>query len=155
MMPASTKVDHVILDCTNVGQDITVVPEDEDRFILSVEAAVKACQAHDKTVRFSKQFSESLQKRLAAWISERQEKIFKAFLTIRENGLLFVVVMRGAHYDRAFEDELSNLDLEIANDPELDLIHLDVIALPESSASAYGSFLDATETLSYRRSHPA
>jgi hypothetical protein len=44
--------------------------------------------------------------------------------------MLFVVILRSESFDGPVEDDLTDLDIEIAQDPGLDLIRLDVLALP-------------------------
>jgi hypothetical protein len=64
------------------------------------------------------------------WSQQHSRAIRSSHLTIRDSGLLFVVVQTGRTFDQELCDDLVDLDLAIANDPELDLIRLDVLAVP-------------------------
>jgi hypothetical protein len=123
--------------------------EDKGRFILSVEKAIRACQVADTQLRFAEDFRNELLPRLAVWVRERRGRVASAYLTVREDGLLFVVVQASRHYDGQLEDELTALDVEIARHPTLKRMQLDVLALPEVSEEAYQSFLDPEHTLAY------
>ena len=72
-------------------------------------------------------------------------------ITVRDGGLLFLVVRREAEYEREFEDALTDLDAEIACDEEFDLIRLSVLALPHCPPEAMQSFLgDDNVTLGFQ-----
>jgi len=150
--PSAAAQGHFVLmlDVSFKDKKVLVVPEDEDRFLVSVDAAVKACQAADKTLQFGRQFRDILLPRLGLWISDRADKLKKAYLTVREEGLLFVAILARAEYDRELEDDLSELDIAVARDPHLDLIDLEVLALPNASDAAHASFLNPEATLEYR-----
>ncbi len=81
-----------------------------------------------------------LMKTLVGWLEKRMD-IDQAFLTLRDGSLAFVVVRNKSHYDADFEDCLSELDIQISEDVDLNLIELDVIALPEVSRNGLRSFL--------------
>jgi len=95
--------------------------------------------AHDRDA-FVEQFGSVLG-RLAQWLREHAKTFSRAFVTVRESGLLFVVLRDNAGFDPDFEDELTDLDLEIAQNPRFDHIDLNVLSLPRSSKTAYSSFL--------------
>ena len=52
------------------------------------------------------------------------------YLALEPEGTIFAVVRKAKLFDPAFEDALSILDLEIAQDSEFNLIKLRVLALP-------------------------
>ncbi|MBL7132691.1 MAG: hypothetical protein ISS78_01205 [Phycisphaerae bacterium] len=121
---------------------VIVTPADHDRFMLSVKDAALACQAGSDYVAFYQQFEKRLLPRLAAWLTEHKEKVHQAFVSVREGGLLFLVVRQQARYDAEFTDDLSALDAEIARNPEFNMIRLDVLALPLVSDEGARSFLN-------------
>jgi hypothetical protein len=130
------------------GGHLIVVPEDQDRFVLTIEEAVKACRAYERTRSFENQFNILL-RRLAHWIDEHRDLVRIGYLTVRDAGLLFLVVTKAAEYDRKLEDDLTDLDLEVANDPNLDLIRLSVLAIPPTGPEAIRSYLSPGFTLQY------
>lgn len=127
---------------------VVVTPDDEDRFAITVGAAIQACHAFEQQKVFEHQFTIVL-KRLAKWVQETQAEIAGAYVTVRDNGLLFLVVRKSPQYDACFEDKLTELDLEVANDPNLNLIRLSVLAIPEASDDAVASFWAPGHTLEY------
>lgn len=135
------------LEATEDGR-VKVTGPDKHTMVLSIEAAVQACRALKDQILFSDQFSLLLN-RLAEWVRDRQPKLKAAYLTVCDTGLLFVTVRNTRKYDTAFEDELTELDLEIANDSVYDLIRFDVLGLPDVPQESVRSFLSTKNTLRY------
>lgn len=104
------------------------------------EIAATACRASNRLNAFSRQF-ERLLSVLRDWLREHDEKIQAAHLTVRERDLLFVVMQKDARFDAELTDALTELDISIANDPELKLIDLEVLAVPPLSAEALRAVL--------------
>lgn len=120
---------------------ITVTPEDESRFSIKLNKAIEILREAGKQDSYRDQF-RLLARTVAQWLSERQDKVKKAYLTVRDGMLSFVVVRNQVPFDDALEDDLSELDLKIAKDVDLDLIKLCAIALPLASDEAISSFLN-------------
>ena len=127
---------------------ILVTPENEDRFCVKVNRLIEAFRIASQRDEFFSQFAILLQK-LATWLSEQDGGIEDAFVTLRDGGLSFVVVRSCSKYDEEFDDALSELDLDIANDVDLDLISLNTIALPNVSRESLDSFLDREVSLKF------
>ena len=100
-------------------------------------------------VIFKDQF-DLLVSHLAEWLRDRRSDIRDAYLTVCDTGLLFVVVRNSREYERDFEDSLTDLDIEIANDSAYDLIRMDVLALPDVSEDSVRSFLASGRTFKYQ-----
>ncbi len=147
-MTQATKPNILRLDYQEPGGTVLVVPADQDRFALTVEEAVKACRAYERAATFQRQF-KILLRMLADWIREHRANVGEAYVTVRDAGLLFLVVKQSAAYDDTFEDELTQLDLAVAQDPNLDLIRLSVLAVPPASQEGVESFLAPGFTLQY------
>lgn len=124
---------------------LMIVPKDNDRFMVQVRYAVEILQKSKDFERFHDQFKVLLDI-LVAWIRSRSD-VKNAYVTLREGSLSFVVVKASAKYDAKYEDELSDLDIEIANDEDLDLITLTVLSLPPASDESLTTFLDSRFTL--------
>jgi hypothetical protein len=116
-----------------------------DRFVLSIQEVVNACGAFSRQADLSKQ-AELLFQKLGEWSCQRSDVIRSSHLTIRDSSLLFVVVQKGRAFDQGLCDDLVGLDLDIAGDPSLDLIHLDVLAIPAATPEAVAAFT-SLETL--------
>lgn len=136
------------LNWANQGGIVTVTPENRDRFALTVRRAVKACRDAVAEDEFGLQL-DILLKRLAEWLARRDD-VRSAYFTMRDGRFVFLTVRRAAEHDPAFEDSLSELDIEIANDPALERIRMDTIALPPVSDDTLSSFLDPQVVFTYR-----
>ena len=128
---------------------VIVTPEDQDRFFLTVEDAIEACKAHSGFTEFQKTFKDFLT-HLAKWIEARREKIKEAYVTVRQNDMLFLVVQTGKAFEWEFEDELTDLDLLIAQETKFKEIRLSVLCIPDAGDDSVFSFLDPTSTLSLK-----
>ena len=127
---------------------VKVTGPDKHTMVLPIEAAIQACRALKDQILFGDQF-DLLLDHLAEWVQQRQPDLKAAYLTVCDTGLLFVAVRNTRQYDTAFEDELTELDLEIANDTAYDLIRFDVQGLPDVPQESVRSFLSAKTTLRY------
>ncbi|MEW4527024.1 hypothetical protein [Maioricimonas sp. JC845] len=125
---------------------VEVTPRDQQRFELQKDRVINLLQLANHG---EKQLLVLLQL-LGRWIDRNSAKIANAYLTLRDNTLLFLVISNTPTCDDEFEDELSDLDLALANDPDLRLIRLNTIVLPPASPEALGSFFHDEFTLVFR-----
>lgn len=142
---------YVRLNFREKDCQVIVIPDDNDLFCTTVDKAIKACKAYDEMTRCSEQFKTMLCEKLASWIKNHKDNIEQAFVTVTESGALFLVVRKSMKFDREFTYALADLDMKIAQDPELNLIKLSVLSLPHSSEEEYGTFLNPSSTFQYRR----
>jgi len=88
---------------------------------------------------------------LFKWVHGRTD-IVSAHLNKSYGSYLFVVVRNAVRYDPMFDDELTDLDLAIAEDPELQHVRFNTIGLPPVSDAALASFVDQnTSTVIYAK----
>jgi hypothetical protein len=147
MSTATAESSVVRLEWSLKDGDVVVTPCDQDRFILRRNRAIAILQQGAEVEKFGHQFNILL-RTLAEWLKNRSE-ISKAYLTDRDGALAFVVVRKVCRYDDAFEDIISELDYRVANDPDLDLIKMDIIALPLASDNAISSFINPGFSFQY------
>jgi hypothetical protein len=119
---------------------VQVETEEEDRFVLTVGAAIQACKAFGEYEEFTRQFRK-LQATLSSWVKDHAADVAEAYLTVRDAALLFLVVQSGEAFRQELEDSLTDLDLAVAQDEEFNLIRLQVLALPRASEESVRSFL--------------
>lgn len=156
-MKTPTRQKPIMLDFAEAaGRQIMVTPEDQDRFFITVEQAIEACvaskaQKPNIIMRFEKQYN-ALLNRLANWAEDHRSKITNAYLTVRDSDVLFVVVQREPVYDRALEDDLTALDMEVARDEAFGLIRMNVLGLPFVADDGDTAFLVPDRVLEYRLS---
>ncbi len=151
-------IKSVELDWYAEGDTVHVTPRNQKRFEIQKDRAIEILQREKDAELFQQQFALLLE-RLAEWIQGRETKIANAIVTLQDDRLTFVVVRSEAPYDEQFQDDLADLDVDIANDPDLDLIKLKTLALPIVGGEALRSFLDERLVLVYhgngRRPHTA
>lgn len=118
-----------------------VVHSGDDVFLLTVQEAVNACGAWDRMAEFQIQMKR-LMDRLGDWVEIHRPTVRDAYLSVQAGGgLFFLAVMKSKKYDGALEDELTRLDIEVANSPEYGLLRLSVLAIPDSPPDCVDSFL--------------
>ena len=149
-MAVANRQEYIRLKWLERDRKILVEDADEDRFSMTVEEAIEACRVYEREKQplFRKQF-KMLLGFLGEWSFKRRNKLAKVFLTIRDAGLLFLVVTKRKTYDEGFEEELTQLDIEVANKEDFSRILLSVQALPLCSSSNYDSFCYPERTLEY------
>lgn len=130
------------------GATVRVTPQDKDLMILSVKEAINACRAFADQIRFKSQF-DALLSRIGVWIKSRQERISAAFITTRDAGLLLLIVTKNKAYDDDLESEITDLDIQVANDADFGMIDLSILAIPNSPPETVRSFLSKKMQLRY------
>jgi hypothetical protein len=140
----SPKRSVVVLKHDDQGY-VTVVPSDEDRFTINIRHAVQSLSVSSRLEEFRDQFNLLL-KELGQWLSLRDDWR-DAFVTLRDGALVFVVVRNSVLYSDEFEDDLSDLDIRIANDQALELVRIHSVALPPVPACTLDTFLDSRFTI--------
>jgi len=135
------------LDWSKKDGTVTVTPRNQDRFLIQMRKAIEILQRANEQEQFERQFNLLL-KVLAEWISGRDD-LGDCYVTLGDGALAFIVVRKQVEYDGDFEDELSSLDYQIANDPDLDLIHLNAMSLPPVGGSALNQFIDRNFSMVY------
>lgn len=150
-MPVANKQEYIRLKWSEKERVVLIEDGDEDRFSMTVEEAIESCKVYEreKQTIFRKQFKMLLDF-LGAWSFKRKGKLAKIFLTIRDAGLLFLVVTRRKTYDDNLERELTELDVEIARSEDFSEIWLSVQALPLCDKNGYDSFCNSEWTLEYK-----
>jgi hypothetical protein len=117
-----------------------LIETENDRFMMTVQAAIRACQAYSHMDEFTAQFKK-LHAKLFAWIQAHDSQIARAMLTARDSAILLLIVQRSEAFSQEFEDALTDLDLEVAQDEEFYLIRMNVLALPLASEESIQSFI--------------
>lgn len=108
---------------------VVITRQDEDRFTLTIQSAVEACAIHAKREQLEARF-RILLNRLAEWLRSRLDAIADAFLTERDGMLLFLVVMKKTRFDPQLEEDLTTLELQIQEDPQLEDLPFTTMAIP-------------------------
>ena len=92
------------------GGNVVIESSDEDRFVVPIDAVVRACRNQERVGAFVEQI-RSLLVQLHAWLLQRSSEIDRAHLSIEPEWLMFVVVRKDKRFNPDFEDALSELHL--------------------------------------------
>jgi hypothetical protein len=143
---STTKKSVVMLQHDDDGI-VTVVPTNQDRFSLSIKQAVRELRLANQIDDFRQQL-DLLMKVLGSWLGQRSD-VSDAYLTLRNGKLAFVVIRAESRYNSEFEDDISDLDIDIAEDPLLQLVRVHSLALPPADETAVDTFLDSRFTIRF------
>ena len=140
----------VVLNISKKGSQVLVVPEDKDKFCMSIEAAIEACHVYEQVQSRFKDQVDRLQEHLAVWLENHTSKLSKVFLTLKQGGFLFIIVTKRSKFDSNLHDCVSDLILDIANDPEFSVINFDSQVLPPMDSDFLAAFINPNWTLEYK-----
>lgn len=146
-MAQETKSSVIVLLEESPGK-ARIQMRDGDDFYIAIADAARACRSFDDMRHFGGQMKDLLEA-LTQWVAVHKDPIKSAYVTFREQGMLFVVVQKHEQFDQALSDDMTDLDLSIANDARLNLITLDVLALPSVSAESATAFLSSGPVYTY------
>jgi hypothetical protein len=139
-MPTKTSFELIKLSPQIAGR-VQISDASRQHYILTMDQAVKACHAYNSQYVFSDQF-DSLLAHLVSWCSNRKEVVSRGIMTVRDNGILFVLVQKNLRLDANLESDVSDLMHEIINDSRFSLIRLEVLSLPSCDPEEVTSFVD-------------
>jgi len=129
---------------------LVVTPQDQDRYCMRIDEAIELLQLKHQKDRAQSQLSFLL-RRLVDWIGQRGDRLRETYLTLRDGQWLFLMVSTEAQYDADFEDDVTDLDIELAADPELNLIDTAVLSLPITALDSLDSVLHPRLTFQIAR----
>ena len=105
--------------------------DEDDPSALAGRLVARSVRIADRAEAVAAQVA-ALKKDLDAWATQQAGSITDAFLVLKADHLLFLVIQAGSSFDEALEESLTDLDLKVAQDSAYDLIPMSVQALPPS-----------------------
>lgn len=129
--------------------DVQVIRLDGDRFVTTAQEAINFLSLAGRAVEFQRQLKELLD-RLYDWVEERKERIASAYIAFGRDGLTLVIVQRAVAFDFTFEDQLTDLDLEVANEQLFRLIPFSTLLVPKVGDAVLKSFLSSGQIIQHR-----
>ena len=126
------------------------IPRERQKYLDAVTEAARACRASEDALHFADQFSAMLEA-LSDWIHHHEDRIGSAYLTIRDNDILFLVMQQGVKYDRDLAEAITELDIELANSAEFDLLRLNTMSIPAVSQDSATAFLASGQVYTYAK----
>lgn len=142
--------DVILLHYGEKDKQIAVYTQDGDKFYATVAEAIEALRSTDDRKQ-SRDNMSALYDHLVRWLVAHTDEIDRAFLTVRDAALLFVILQKEREIDAELQEALSELDWEIAHDSSFGGIDLNVVGLPQCSETAYRSFLAPTAIAEFKR----
>ena len=137
--PPSDQISAVEIDWYDRAETIKVCPRSQKRFEVHKDRAIKILQL---ATNADSQIQLLIDK-LGEWVRDNfDEYLSQAYLTLRDSRFAFLAISRLPECNDDLEDSLSDLDLSIANDPDLDLIRMNTLVLPPASDESLNSFFD-------------
>jgi hypothetical protein len=125
-----------------------LVEKGGDRFVMSLEEAIDACLSREEAKQmiarrelFERQM-RLLVDRLRQWVEKNKHDVADAYFQIRPECQMFLVVLRKVEHDDRIEQELTDLTIEVSDDPAFSMARLDVQALPNGPVDDVRSFVD-------------
>lgn len=92
---------------------VVVVPEDEDRFVVTSREAARACRRVADEEEWRSEFNDFLAK-VHGWCEQHSEGIDGAYLALGDEGMkIFLVTIRD-EYDFSLGDDVAKLGIELA-----------------------------------------
>ena len=140
---------RILLDAEADGT-VTVVPPDKDRFVVSQGEAARACTLYEKAVKRCESQVNELLAVLHGWLQDRRDKIRTAYATFQaSDSPLLLIVQKEVRYDAQLSDDLTELDIQVANDPRFDLLDFNVLAIPAVSRETAATFLSSGQVFTH------
>jgi hypothetical protein len=93
-------------------QQVVVEPEDENRFMMTVKEAARACEAAQNEKDLRDQFTRMLVY-LREWCGKRAQKVQTACVYPGDGFLNILIGTRGDDYCFDFDNEVTELDIEL------------------------------------------
>jgi hypothetical protein len=136
----------IVIDWFDEGETVRVKPRNQSRFDVQKDRAISILQlAHSAESQLW-----LLLEKLSGWMRDNASRTSAGYLTLRDAKFAFIVISRSVECDDDLEGSLSELDFQIANDPDLDVIRMNAFVLPPVSREALNSFFDRRLLLEYR-----
>lgn len=115
-------------------------PVDDNEYNRAIEEFIDEFKIKEEIVLFIKQFKMLLD-HLGTWIQKNKKAISRAYITTRDSELLFLIVRKKVPLDIAFEDMLSDLELDICRNSSFNKLSLRTMSLPFVDEDSTESFL--------------
>ena len=144
---STDEIKTVDLDWYAEEEQVHIIPRNADRFKMHKDRAIAILVRAHKEEAVRQQF-DFLVKRLVSWLDHNGRP--DSYLTVQDGCLSFVVISKQSESDDGLENALADLDVDIANDPMLDLIDLDTMILPPASIGSIMSFLDRSFIFAFK-----
>ncbi len=118
--------------------NVTVTPENEDRFVLTAQNAVRACQEHHLNNEAIKRFKTGFLRPLHEWCLKHASSITACFIAAPTDHLQVFVIGATPKYDFALGKEVSALERQLYDAGW----KLSVLQIPDSDEEELQTYFD-------------
>ena len=94
-------------------QQVVITGTEGDRWVTTVKEAAQACRSALDQRSWEEQFRSFLT-RINEWAKEHSNIVSAAFVGVSCEGLTGVIITKGSEYRVDFDDDVSQLDIELA-----------------------------------------
>ncbi len=114
-MPTAQETRPQIIRLSSAGGNVLVTPDDEDRFVLTAQSAVRACQAHHQSAEAIKMFKLEFLRPLMEWCQGQAARVHACYVPVPVDYVQVFVVGASPRYDFALGRELAKLEARLAD----------------------------------------
>ncbi|MFQ5806434.1 MAG: hypothetical protein ACE5I3_08290 [Phycisphaerae bacterium] len=93
---------------------VVVTAADEERFVTTSKEAARACKVAENVKDWYDGFDEFLAY-VHQWCTERAGTPVRCYVAVSDDGLRILIVTRGKEYNFEFDDEVSELEIQLAH----------------------------------------
>ena len=123
---------------------VVVVPEDEDRFVVTSKEAARACRRVADEQEWKTEFNSFLTN-VHDWCKKHSGSLDGAYLSFGDEGLKLFLATDGEEYDFSLDDEVARFSIDLAN--EFPGCPVDVLHVPNASLRDFRSFFSPSTAI--------
>lgn len=127
-----------LIRLSHTDDRVVVEPEDEDRFVITAQSAVKACKDQQEKETAIRMFKEKFLRPLISWCEARTERVVACYIPPPISYLQVFMVGASEKYDFELGQELSKLELELAESGW----RVNVLQLPTTATEDLSTFFN-------------
>lgn len=123
---------------------VVVVPEDEDRFVVTSKEAARACRSAANEQEWKTEFNSFLTN-VHDWCKKHSGSIDNAYLSLGDEGLKLFLATNGDEYDFSLDDDVAKLGIDLTN--TFPGCPVDVLHVPNTSLTELRSFFSPSTAI--------
>jgi hypothetical protein len=135
---ATTRTSTQVIRLTFDGGNVIVTPEDEDRFVLTAQSAVRACQDHRRQEEAIRSFKNDFLRPISDWCQSRSDRVRACYIPVPVGHVQVFMVGTSPRYDFTLGRELAALELSLAEKGW----RLNVLQIPDSPEEDLQTYFD-------------
>jgi hypothetical protein len=133
-----SKQEAIQLNFQSVQQVVVTDKDGKDRWVTTVKEAAQACRSALAEQEWKQQF-EAFLGRIHQWAGEHGDMVSAAFVGVSSEGLTGVIITKGPEYRHEFDDEVTDLDIELAQ--KFPNCRADILQSPEGEPESRIPFI--------------